>query len=141
MNRIRSLAIATLLIFALAVLAQQTATTPGTSSRGGAEGGGMPTVEEQLKALTEKIDLTATQRAKVRTILKKLDDATEKLLRDERLTREERLAKVRPLRIQADKRMRASLNDDQKRKLDQYLAGPHPEMHGGLSGATPPPQR
>jgi hypothetical protein len=33
------------------------------------------------------------------------------------------------------------LNDDQKKKLDQYLAGPHAEMHGGLSGATPPPQR
>ncbi|MBZ5595007.1 MAG: hypothetical protein LAP39_22420 [Acidobacteriia bacterium] len=141
MNRIRSLAIGTLLIFALAVLAQQTATTPGTSSRGGAEGGGMPTVEEHLKVLTEKLDLTATQRAKVRPILQKLDDATEKLMQDERLSREERLAKVRPQRKQADKKIRALLNDDQTKKLDQYLAAPHDEMHGGLSGATAPPQR
>ena len=140
MNRIRSLAIGTLLIFALA-LAQQTATTPGISSRGGAEDGGMPTVEEQLKVLTEKLDLTATQRAKVRPILQKLDDATEKLMQDERLSREERLAKVRPQRKQADKKIRALLNDDQRKKLDQYLAGTHDQMHGGLSGATPPPQR
>jgi len=35
MNWIRSLAIGTLLIFALAVRPQQTASTPGTSSRGG----------------------------------------------------------------------------------------------------------
>jgi Spy/CpxP family protein refolding chaperone len=141
MNRIRSLAIGALLIFALAVLAQQTVTTPGTSSRGRAEGGGMPTVEEQLKVLTEKLDLTATQRAKVGPILQKLDDATEKLMQDERLSREERLTEVRPQRKQADKKIRALLNDDQAKKLDQYLAGPHPEMHGGLSGAMPPPQR
>ena len=141
MNRIHSLAIGTLLIFALAVLAQQTATTPGTSSRGGAEGGGMPAVEEQLKVLTGKLDLTATQRAKVKPILQNLHDLTEKLIQDERLSREERLAQVRPQREQADKKIRAYLNDDQKKKLDQYLAGPHHEMHGGLSGTTPPPQR
>ena len=142
MNWIRSLAVGTLLIFALAVLAQQTATKPSTSSKGGAENAGaMPTVEEQLKVLAEKVDLTASQRAKVRPILQKLHDATEKLMQDERLPREERLAKVRPQRKQADKKIRALLNDDQKKKLDQYLAGPHAEMHGGLSGATPPPQR
>ena len=141
MNRICSLGIGTSLIFALAVLAQQTATTPGTSSRSGAERGGLPAVEEQLKVLTENLDLTATQRTKVKPILQGLHDATEKLMQNERLSREERLAKVRPQREQADKKIRALLNDDQKKKLDQYLAGPHPEMHGGLSGATPPPQR
>jgi hypothetical protein len=127
MSWIRSLAIGTVLIFALAVLAQQIATTP--------------TVDEQLKVLTEKLDLTAGQRAKVRPIMQELHDATEKLMQDERLSREERLAKVRPQRKQADKKIRALLNDDQKKKLDQYLAGPHDEMHGGLSGATAPPQR
>ena len=101
----------------------------------------MPTVEEQLKVLAEKLDLTATQSAKVRPILQNLHDATEQLMRDERLTREERLAKVRPQRMQADKKIRALLNDDQTKKLDQYLAGSHDEMHGGLSGATAPPQR
>lgn len=142
MNWIRSLAVGTLLVFALAALAQQTATKPGTSSKGGAENaGGIPTVEEQLKVLAEQVDLTASQRAKVRPILQKLHDATEKLMQDERLSREERLAKVRPQRQQADKNIRALLNDDQKKKLDQYLAGPHGEMHGGLSGATAPPQR
>ena len=142
MNRICSLGIGTLLIFALAVLAQQTATKPSTSSKGGAENAGaMPTVEEQLTMLAEKVDLTASQRAAVRPILQKLHDATEKLMQDERLSREERLAKVRPQRMQADKNIRALLNDDQKKKLDQYLAGPHGEMHGGLSGATTPRQR
>jgi Spy/CpxP family protein refolding chaperone len=132
MNWIRSLAIGTLLIFALAALGQQTATKPG---------GGLPTVEEQLKVLTGKLDLTASQRTKVRPIMQELHDATEKLMQDERLSHEERLAKVRAQREQADKKIQALLNDDQKKKLDQYLAGPHPEMHGGLSGATLPAQR
>jgi hypothetical protein len=121
MNRICSLAIGALLIFALALAS------------------GMPTVEEQLKVLTEKLDLTATQREKVRPILHKLHDATEKLLEDQRLSHDERLAKVRPQRKQADQKIRALLNDDQAKKLDQYLAGPHHEMHGPLSGTTPPP--
>ena len=141
MNQIRLLAIGTLLIFAPAVLAEQTATKPGTSSRVAAEGSGLPSIEEQLKVLTEKLSLTTTQRTKVRPILQDLHDTTEKLMRDESLSREERLAKVRPQRKYADKKIRALLNDDQRKKLDQYLAGPHPEMHGGLSGATPPPQR
>ena len=80
MDRIRSLAIGTLLIFALAVLAQNTPNKPSTSSGGGAEGGGLPPVEEQLKVLTDKLDLTATQRTRVRPIMQDLHDATEKLM-------------------------------------------------------------
>lgn len=141
MNRIRSITIGTMLTFALAVVAQQPATKAGASSSDGAKAGGMPTVEDQLKVLTEKLDLTATQRANIRPIVQKLHDATEKLTRDERLSREERLSKVRPLREQAGNKIRGFLNDDQKKKLDRYLAGQHAEMHGGLSGSTPPPQR
>jgi len=47
---------------------------------------------------------------------------------------------VRPQRYKADEKIRAVLTDDQKRKLDEYEHGPHPEMHGNLSGATQQPQ-
>ncbi len=76
MNRIRLLAIGTMLMFALTTFAQQTTTS---SDAHGGRGGGVPTAQEQLKV-------------------------------------------------------------DQKKKLDQYLQGPHPEMHANLSGATPPPR-
>jgi hypothetical protein len=62
-----------------------------------------------------------------------------KLIVDKTLSRDERLAKVRPWRYDADKRIHAVLNEDQKKKLDQYEAGPHSEMHGNLSGTTPSP--
>jgi hypothetical protein len=99
----------------------------------------LPTVETQLKVLTEKLDLADDQQVKIKPILQELHDATQKLVLDENASREERLSKVRPQRYKADKKIREILSDDQKKKLDQYLRGPHGEMHGNLSGATPPP--
>ena len=107
-------------------------------SHGSGAGHGVPTVEEMLKVLTEKLSLSGDQQAKIKPILQEPHDATQKLTHDERLSREERLDRVRPLRQNADKRIREILNDDQKKKLDQYEQGPHPEMHGNLDGATPP---
>ncbi len=141
MNRL--LAIGTMLIVALTAPAQQTATRPGGTDKEehGQRGAqdGVPTVESQLKVLTEKLDLTGDQQDKVKAILQELHDATLKLVQDKSLSHEERLAKVRPQRYKADKQIREFLSDDQKKKLDQYLQGPQSEMHGNLSGATPPP--
>ena len=137
MNRL--LAIGTMLIVALTAPVQQTATRPaGTDKEEHAQRGapdGVPTVESQLKVLTEKLDLTGDQQARVKAILQELHDATLKLVRDKSLSHEERLAKVRPQRYKADKQIREILSDDQKKKLDQYLQGPHSEMHGNLTGA------
>jgi Spy/CpxP family protein refolding chaperone len=144
MNRFRSLAIGTMLSFALTALAQQAATAPGATENNeqGQTGtqGSVPTVDEQLKVLTIKLDLTADQQARIKPILQELHDATLKAMQDQSLSREERLARVRPQRYKANDQIREILNDDQKKKLDQYLQGPHPEMHGNLTGATSSPQ-
>ena len=144
MNRFRLLAIGTMLMFALTAPAQQSATGPaGSDKEEHAQRGaqdGVPTVESQLKVLTEKLDLTGDQQSRIKPILQELHDATQKIVQDKTLSHEERLAKVRPQRYKADKQIREFLSDDQKKKLDQYLQGPHPEMHGNLSGATPPRQ-
>jgi Spy/CpxP family protein refolding chaperone len=144
MNRIRLLAIGIMLMFALTTVAQQSATGPaGTDkeehSRRAAQDG-VPTAESQLKVLTEKLDLTGDQQSRIKPVLQELHDATQKIVQDKNLSLEERLAKVRPQRYKADKQIREFLSDDQKKKLDQYLQGPHSEMHGNLSGATPPPK-
>jgi hypothetical protein len=99
----------------------------------------LPTVEEQLRVLNEKLGLTAKQQAKVKLILQQLHDATENVMRDQTLSREERLAKIRPQRQMADKKLRRFLNDEQRKKLDQYEQGPHREVHGALSGTPKSP--
>ena len=136
MRRIALIAIMSISIIANAVLAQQSAAKPETG-----EQDSLPTVEEQLKVLNEKLGLTAKQQAKVKPVLQQLYDATENVMRDRTLSREERLAKIRPQRQMADKKMRTLLNDEQRKKLDQYEQGPHRELHGTLSGTPKPSDR
>ena len=137
MNGIRLLAIGSMLLIAPGMLAQQTAPTGGPA-KGAAQGLVLPGVGDQLKVLTQKLDLSVDQQPKVKTILQELHNASLKLIQGESTSREELLSKVRPLRMNADKQIREILSDDQKKKLDQYLLGPHAEMHGNLGGAKPP---
>ncbi|HET9307268.1 MAG TPA: hypothetical protein VFO46_14690 [Candidatus Sulfotelmatobacter sp.] len=58
-------------------------------------------------------------------------------MEDKSVSREERLAKVRPHRYKAHQQIREILNDEQKEKLDRFLQGPQPEMHGNLGGEIP----
>jgi hypothetical protein len=141
MNRL--IAFGTMLIVALAIPMQQIAAAPAGTERDeqGQRGtqDDVPIVGQMLNALTEKLDLTAEQQARVTPILQKLHDIQQTIVRDTSLSREERLAKVRPYRHKADEEIREILTDNQKGKLDRYLQGPHSEMHGNLSGATAPP--
>ena len=142
MNRL--IALGTTFLIALAVPAQQAAAGPAGAvgngqGRSGAQGD-VPAVGEMLKVLTEKLDLTAAQQAKITPILQRLRDTQRALVQDKSLSREQRLAKLRPHRYQANEDIREILTDTQKGKLDQYLQGPHPEMHGNLSGAAPLPR-
>jgi len=141
MNRYGLLPMGTMLILAVSAQAQQTTTSANAPAKAvpGQEDAGLPTVDAQLKVLTEKLNLSGDQQNKIRPILKELHDATEKLAADKSLSHEERLAKVRPQRQEADEQIREVLSDYQKKKLDAYLRGPHPEMHGNLTGATTPP--
>lgn len=130
MNGIGFVAIGPVL-FALTAIAQQTSTRTSSSGQPA-----LISAEQQLKVLTHKLGLSGDQQAKIKPVLEKLHDATLKIMRNKSLSHDERLAKVRPWRYGADKRIRAVLNHDQKRKLDEYEHGPHPEVHGSLTGKT-----
>ena len=133
MARIALLTLAALM-FALTVSAQQ---NPPASPSNPA---GMLTVDQQMAVLTQKLDLTTDQQAKIRPIMQDLHDFTEKIAADDTLSRDEKLGKIRPERVKAGQKVRAFLSDEQKQKLEAYVHGPHPEMHGNLSGSNPPPQ-
>lgn len=144
MKQIRTLAIVVALLCARGTFAQSGRSHDGSMQQVSAQGvsqshgrdtnGGLPRVEEQMRVLTEKLNLTGDQQAKIKPIMQELHDATQKLIQDEHMSQEERLDKVRPLRQKADQRIRSILDDEQKKKLDQYEQGPHGEMHGSLSG-------
>jgi Spy/CpxP family protein refolding chaperone len=121
----RLLTIGTMLIVALTAPAQQTSAGPGGALQDGA-----PKVEPQLKTLTNKLDLTGDQQARIKPILQELRDATQKVMKDESMSRDERLDHVKTSRYRADKQIREILSDDQRIKLDQLESEPHPELHG-----------
>lgn len=120
MNRIRLLAIGTVLMFALSTVAQQTTTSPDGHVAG------VPSVDGHLKMLSEKLDLSTDQQAKARPILQEMHDRMQKLANDTSLTDDERMAGQKPIRAKADKKMRAFLTDDQKKKLDELETEPRP---------------
>jgi hypothetical protein len=134
MRPIALMAIMSIALVTNALLAQQSAAKPDIEAHEN-----LPTVQELIEVLNDKLGLTAAQKAKVQPILQQLHDATENVMRDQTLSHEERLARIRPQRQMADQKLRTILNDKQKKKLDQYEHGPHPEVHGNLSG-TPKPQ-
>lgn len=141
MNRL--IALGTTFLIALAVPAHQA--VAGAGAEGDVQGQSatqddVPLVAQMLKVLTEKLDLTAEQQARITPILQRLRDTQQALVQDKSLSSEERLAKMRPHRYRANEDIREILTDTQKVKLDQYLQGRHPEMHGSLSGAAPPPR-
>jgi len=132
MNRIRLLAVATVLIFALTTVAQQDSGTSGGQT--GAQVNSVPEVEAHVRLFTEKLSLTSDQQTKIRPILRDMHDSMQKIMEDESKSREEKLASVRPMRMKADKEIREILNDDQKKKLDQLEQEMHAELHGDAHG-------
>jgi hypothetical protein len=85
MNRIRVLAIGSMLLVPPATLAQQTTQTGGPA-KGAAQGVGLPDVGDQLKVLTQKLDLSVDQQPRVKTILQELYDASLRLMQDESMS-------------------------------------------------------
>ena len=143
MKQIRLFTVVAALLFAAAMFAQssddgkhQGAGLGGGQGQGRGAGHGVPTVEEHLKVLSQKLDLAADQQVKIKPILQELHDGTRKIVDDDSLSRDEKLARVRPLRENAGKKIREFLTDEQNKKLDQYLSGPHSEMHGDLHGGA-----
>ena len=125
MNRVCNFVIGTIFMV-LPTFAQQTSSGPGAAN--------FPSVDAQMRVLTEKLGLTTEQQSEIRPIMLELHDYTVRLIQDESLSQQERLDKVRPRRIAAGSKIREFLTDEQQAKLDLYLRGPHREMHGDLSG-------
>jgi Spy/CpxP family protein refolding chaperone len=129
MNRLRLAVFGVVLAMAVTATGQQAAQSEESQSNAHK---GVTTPEAQLKFFTEKFDLTSDQQAKMRPILQNLHDFTAKVMADKSLTQEEKIAKVKPVRRKAHEQMMALLNDDQKKKVEEYLKGPHAEMHGDV---------
>jgi Spy/CpxP family protein refolding chaperone len=129
MSRLRLLGLAGLMVLAELVvlappaIAQQAATAPAQHAMV------LPSVDEHLKMLSEKLGLTADQQEKVRPIIAEMQDGLQKVMDDKSLTREQMHEQSHQVYMTADKKLREFLTDEQKTKLDD-LERPHQEIRG-----------
>jgi hypothetical protein len=126
----RLITIGTLLAAALTASAQPAATGAGDEQTTSAAQSGAPTIEQQMKFLTEKLELTGDQQSKIEPIVREMDEAVHKVMQDESMCRYERQDHAKESRYRADREIRKLLGDDQKQKLDQLESEPHAELHG-----------
>jgi len=77
-----------------------------------------PSVDEQVKRLTERLNLSADQQGKIKPILEDERQQMKSLRSDSSLSREDRMSKMRSIRETAASKIKDNLNDDQKKQYD-----------------------
>jgi Spy/CpxP family protein refolding chaperone len=85
----------------------------------------MPSVDDHLHMLAEKLELSDEQQAKARPIIADMQEEMQKVMDDKTLTHDEATARTHEAFTKADKKFREFLTDEQKAKLDDMEA----EMH------------
>jgi Skp family chaperone for outer membrane proteins len=134
MNRRRAITIAAAMLFTLPTpqfaFAQQ-AEAPTAPPHG------LPSVDDHLRMLAEKLDLTQDQQDKARPIITEMQAEMQKTMDDKSLTQDEARAKTHAAFLKADKQFRVFLSDDQKMKLDDL----EQQMHPGTDAHNPSPHK
>lgn len=130
MNRRRALTITAAMLLTLpaapSVFAQQ-AEAPAAPPHS------QPNVDDHLRMLAQKLDLSADQQDKARPILEEMQTSMQKITDDKSLSHEEAMAQTHSVFMKADKRFREFLTDDQKTKLDELEQQMHPGSHSESS--------
>lgn len=118
MKKIQKLILLFVCMLAVGAFAQQNPPPQGGGDDQGRPRRGMPSVDDQVKNLTDKLSLTDDQQAKVKAILEDSHSQMQKLMQDDSMSREDKMAKGRSLREASNGKIRELLTDDQKKKFD-----------------------
>lgn len=82
---------------------------------------GRPSIDDQVKMLTEELNLTPEQQTKMKNVLEDQHQQAMTIINDGSLPRDEKIQKIRSLRETTITKARSMLNEDQKKKLDAML--------------------
>lgn len=120
----------------MAAFAQQTtpAQENGDHKQGNHMGPGMRSSDDLVKDLTTKLNLTADQQAKVKTILDENHQKMQATMKDESLSKEDKHAKMKAMHDSVHAQVRDILTDDQKPKFDAMVKDMENNMHSQHSG-------
>jgi Spy/CpxP family protein refolding chaperone len=79
----------------------------------------MPSVDDQIKHLTKKLNLSDDQQAKLKPILEDQRKQMDTIHNDSSLSREDRFSKMQELRQNSDTQIKSVLNEDQQKNFDK----------------------
>jgi protein CpxP len=118
---------------------ETTAPPPKQGPSGGHHG--MMDPDEQLARMTTRYSLTTEQQRQIRPILVSQQHQIKEWREDTALSREDRTAKMQTIRSDSNAKIKAVLNDDQKKHFEQdelRMQGVQQGQGGGPNGGTPP---
>jgi Spy/CpxP family protein refolding chaperone len=121
------------LLIGLATLAPA-AQQPPPEGQGGPRGRRPMSVEERLKRMSERLNLTDEQKEKIRPMLRGEADQMKALHEDQSLSPEQRREKGRQIRRATDKQIRETLTPEQRGKMRENARARRQE------GQQAPPQ-
>jgi Spy/CpxP family protein refolding chaperone len=141
--KLMQLILMTGLCLTVASAQQQPAQQQGEGHGGGQHAHGMPSVDDQVKMLSQRLDLTDDQQAKIKPILEDQHTQMQALMKDSSLSPTDRQDKARGIHDQTHAKIRDVLTDDQKKKFDAMQAEMHEHMqhHPPSQSGNPPPPK
>ena len=107
---------------------------PGGDHKHGQMGPGMGNVDDHVKELTTKLNLTADQQAKVKSILEETHQKMESTMKDESLSKDDKHARMKELHESVHSKVRDVLTDEQKPKFDAMVRDMEEHMHSQHAG-------
>jgi Spy/CpxP family protein refolding chaperone len=131
-------------LFAMAAGAQQNppAQPGGDQKQGGhghmGMGPGMGSTDDMMKDLTAKLDLTADQQTKIKSILDEHHQQMKATMNDQSMSKEDKHAKMMSMHNSVHAKVREVLTDEQKPKFDAMVKDMENNMNG-MHGKGPGP--
>jgi protein CpxP len=122
-------------LFAMAAVAQQNPPAQATGDHKHSQmGPGMGNVDDHVKELTTKLNLSTDQQAKVKSILEETHQQMDTLAKDQSMSKDDKHAKMKELHESVHSKVRDVLTDDQKPKFDAMVKDMDEHMHEQHAG-------
>jgi hypothetical protein len=100
----------------------------------GMRGRGMD-ADALLQRMTKHLNLTSKQQTQIKPILQNMVKQTQPIVQNQALKREDKMAKIKPIREAAHKKIDAILTPEQRKKLAEGMArGEHQGGKGDMHG-------
>ena len=129
MKLMRLLALLAACLFAMAAGAQQNPPAqPGGDQKQGGHGH-MSSSDDMMKDLTAKLNLTADQQTKIKSIMEEQHAQMRATMNDQSLSKEDKHAKMKSMHDSFHAKVREVLTDEQKPKFDAMVKDME-NMHG-----------